>query len=273
MFKLKKVVTITQSPFIQDGLYVDSEGNVYTTCGGLVNKNTLGIYVPTTGEFKVISNDMMGSIDITSINNDILYVTNYDDNTLRKFNKKTGKTDVLTNGLDGPAGIEMDKQGNMYISSFGAPPNYKGNTIWKVYPDGKKEVVVQDNELFRPQGLAWFDEETLLVSNSSNGKLFLLNVISKELKLFVNTGEWHGNLAIGRGKIYIASNRGHKILEFNRKGKLTATFGSSEPISKDGPLNTANFENPLGLAFSPDEKILYVSQIKNGKLRAIIFEE
>lgn len=269
----QKVVTLAQSPYIQDGLFVDSKGNVFTTCGGLVNKTTIGLYSPETKEFKVLSKEMKGSIDITSLDDRFLFVTNYDDNTVKRYDRKTGKTENWASGLDGPAGIEIDQQGNLYVSSFGAPPNYSGNTIWKIDPQGNKEKLIEGNELFRPQGLGWFDEETLVVSNSSNGKLFLLNVKTKALNLLLNTGQPHGNIAMGRGKIYLASNRGHKIFEIDRSGKITATFGNSTPESKDGPLAEANFANPLGLAFSPDEKTLYVAQIQNGTLRAILFDQ
>jgi sugar lactone lactonase YvrE len=267
------VKSLFQHNQIADGLYVSRDGKVFTTCGGLVQKNSIGIYDPENKDFALISSEMRGSIDIASNDDQILFVTNYDDNSVKSFNRKTGKTSTVATDLDGPAGIEIDKKGNLYVTSFGTPPAYKGNSVWKITPEGDKQLVIQSDELFRPQGIGWFDQNTLIVSNSSGGKLFLLDVEKRELKPFAMTGQSHGNIAIARDLIFLACPQGHKILVLNRQGQLISTYGMDKPETKDGSLETSYFVSPQGLAFSHDEQILYVSQIANGILRSIVFNK
>lgn len=62
------------------------------------------------------------------------------------------------------------------------------------------------------------------------------------------------------------------ILVLDKQGDLMAAYGNSRPESKDGKLDDASFFDPLGGALSSDEKIRYISEIKTGKLRSIVFE-
>lgn len=269
----QQVNTLISHSHIAEGLFVTGDGKVFTACGGSVDKNSIGMYDPVKKEFVLVSNEMKGSIDIASNDDQTLFVTNYDDNSVKSFHVKTGKTVTIATGFDGPAGIEIDKEGNLYLTNFGAPPAYAGNSVWKITPKGEKQLVIQSDELYRPQGIAWFDQKTLIISNSENGKLFLLDVEKKTLKPFITTGKKHGHLTIGKDLIFIASPGSHKILVLNRQGELISTYGGEKPGTTDGPLATASFVTPLGIALNPDETILYISQIHNSTLRSIKFKE
>lgn len=269
----QQVNTLFSHSHIAEGLYVAGDGKVFTACGGSVDKNSIGMYDPVKKEFVLVSNEMRGSIDIISNDDQTLFVTNYDDNSVKSFNVKTGKTTTLASGFDGPAGIEIDKGGNLYLTNYGAPPAYAGNSVWRITPEGEKQLVIQSDELYRPQGIGWFDQKTLVISNSANGKLFLLDIEKKELKPLVTTGKKHGHLTIGKGQIFVASPGSHRILVLNRKGELISTYGGEKPGTMDGPLGTASFVSPLGLAINPEETILYISQIHNNTLRSIDFSK
>lgn len=154
--------------------------------------------------------------------------------------------------------------GYLYVTNFGAPPTYNGQTIYRINPEGGKELLLKSEQLHRPQGLVKIDDHTLAVSNSQNGKLFLLDTQNKELTLLAEAGMPLGNLTFGHNVIYGASNKGNQILKIDLKGQV----GKLCCTEKEGDL-----VNPLGIDFDEKNNRLIISEAQRGNLKALDLNE
>ncbi|MEQ8926826.1 MAG: hypothetical protein RLO81_13485 [Fulvivirga sp.] len=249
-----KLTLLATHPDIQDGVLVEN-GKVYTTCGGLIRKTSIGLYTDSDG-FKILSNEFAGSIDIDS-DNEYLYVTNYDDNTIKTYNKSTGEVNTITGELDGPAGIEMVGD-FLYVTNFGAPPVYSGNTVMKIAKDGTKEVFLESSELLRPQGICELNPKTLIIASKAN--LYTLDLESKELKLIAETGLSVGNITIIEDVIYAAANKHNQILKITLDGDVESICcdDSDEKLTK-----------PLGIDYDEENNRLIIAESQVGRLKAL----
>lgn len=264
------VETITTHPKIVDGIHVDAKGNVFTTPGGLMQGTSIGRYLPS-GKFDAdYQSGFSGPIDIDQNRNGILYITNYDNNSLMSFNPSTKEISTILSGLDGPAGLAIDKSGNIFVTCFGAPPAYAGKKIIKVKPDGSSETWLESNDFFRPQGICFDDEGNLWVSNTPSGKIFKIDMKTKNPKLMLDFKNKIGNMVFRKKDrhFYFASQSKNSIYRLSKTGIIELIAGTETSGYVDGDAKQAQFNRPLGLGFTIDEDTLYVSEA--GKLRRII---
>lgn len=265
------VMTLAQSRLINDGLFVDSDGTIYCGCGGLAGQTSVGVISPD-GTVTQLPNKFAGTIDLTRVDEQLV-VTNYDDNSLKAFDPKTNSVRQVINGLDGPSGIELLGD-RLYVSNFGAPPGYRGQQITIV--DAKTfEIIdaIKDDRLMRPQGMAVINKERMVIANGVNGRLFILDTTTGKLEDLTTLGLNTVNLAFDGTLIYSANNRAHQIMVTDLQGRFMTFAGDGVPETRNGALNEARFKNPLGVAFSLDGRMLYVSQAKDGVLRRITLPE
>lgn len=83
---------------------------------------------------------------------------------------------------------------------------------------------------------------------------------------------WYpGKIAINAGGQLAISDSNHNRVVFanHLDGKIEAVAGSGVAGFKDGDLATAQFNNPLGLAFNPEDNTWYVADTNNHAIRAI----
>ena len=121
------VETVVSHSEIRDGLHVDPSGNIYTTSGGLAGFE-IGKYDIQTGNFNpLFATGFFGPVDVDVYRDSLLIVTNYDNNTVSSYNLNTGQINVIATGLDGPAGIVIDADENIFITSWGGAPDYAGH--------------------------------------------------------------------------------------------------------------------------------------------------
>ena len=266
------VTTIATSPLINDGMFVGKSNNIYTTVGGLIGGTQVGKISPT-GEVSVLSDGFSGTIDVYTADEELFYVTNYDDNTLKTYHTKTNKVSTITKGLDGPASIAVDKKGFLYITNFGAPPAFAGNSITKVDPkSGEKSVFFQSKVLFRPQAIIYNPDGFFYLVNTPRGRIFKLTE-NKVLSDFTFINAPIGNIAKKGNTIFGTSNRGHQLYVIDTDGNYMTFSGNGEAGTVDGTIENARFQTPLGLTLSNDKKILYVAQASNGSLRKITIND
>lgn len=271
----QQVETIISHPKIVDGLHVDPAGNVYTASGGLVGGFEIGKYIPGTNQFNAFfANGFFGPIDIDQFQDSILIVTNFDNNTASTYNMNTGQVSLLTSGLDGPAGIAIDSNDNIYITNFGAPPTYTGHTIQKITPQGLSYVFVDSSALLRPQAICFNGQGELIVHSSQS--LYKVNFADSSLVHWVSLGVGVGNMAYRQrdSSIYACSGGSvDRIMRIDAQGSVSVFSGSTDGY-QDGHVSTALFSNPLGVAISPTEDTIYISEAGTARrLRRIIMDQ
>lgn len=265
------VETLIQHPKIGDGLHVDKDGNVYTASGGLVNGTEIGKYDIASNTFKFdFMVGVFGPIDIDQRANGDFIVTNFDNNTVSSINPSNGFATTIATGLDGPAGIAIDGNDNIYISNFGAYPTYKGHQIHKITPSGVVSVLADSSLLLTFQAMIFNGKGELIVS--SQNKLLKVDTETGALTVWVDLG----NLSFGHmvyrtidSCIYATATSQSKIYKINNEGVATIYAGGVSGI-QDGDLATAQFKNPLGIGISPNENVIYVGDAN--RLRRIIID-
>jgi tetratricopeptide (TPR) repeat protein len=94
---------------------------------------------------------------------------------------------VVSSGLGGPTGIATGAAGELYVA------NYSKNSIVKILPNGKQQVVAQSGLLAGPIGL---------VRDPRNGHLYVANYLKNNLIRITPEGRM-SLLATGFGKPYM----------------------------------------------------------------------
>ncbi len=265
------VETLATHPKIKDGMYVDSEGNIYTTSGGWADGFEIGKYDIDAENFTYnYFTGVNGPIDIDERANGDYIVTNFNNSTVVALDPNTNQITQIASGLDGPAGIAIDVEDNIYISNFGAGPLYEGHQIHKITPEGVLSVLADSPLLFRFQAIVFNGEGELIVS--SQYKLFKVDTITGELTEWVDLETFGFGHMIYRtldNSIYGTASGESKIFKIDAQGEVTV-FAGSVAGYEDGDLETALFNSPLGLEISPNENILYVTD--SNSLRKITID-
>ena len=71
------------------------------------------------------------------------------------------------------------------------------------------------------------------------------------------------------GSVYVADRDNQVIRSIDPSGKVVVFAGTGSKGFADGPAHSAQFNEPYGVALSPDEKTLYVADYLNHAIRAI----
>lgn len=266
---IKDVLTLVSNPKIKDGMFVDNSGHVYTTSGGLQNGTQIGQYNIDTENYTTnFKTGFFGPIDIDQKSDGLLVVTNFDNNTVSTVDLNTSEVITIASGLDGPAGIAIDAEDNIYISNFGEQPTYSGHQIHKITPSGVLTVLSDSDLLFRFQAIVINGQGELIVSSKS--KLYKVDTETGDLELWADVNLGFANMVFRHkdSSIYATSASG-RIYKIDSAGQATVFAGSTPGLAVDGDLSIAKFNRPQGIELSPDENILYVTDSE--RLRRIIF--
>ncbi|MDW3195040.1 MAG: hypothetical protein R8G66_21890 [Cytophagales bacterium] len=210
---------------------------------------------------------------------------------------------VFTRGHFQPVGIDVDSEGNVYVSNFNANSIQKitptaavttfatsdalsggggiainnegvlfnaffaGSTIFQI-TEGTVDSYVTDGSLQGLVGMTYDPEEDkLYASNFNDGTIFHVSSDGTRT-LIADTPLSIGHLAYKNGLFYATGWHQHQVMEISKDGEITATIGTGVNGDRDGT-EDATFNSPNGIAVSLDGKYVYVTQ-GNGKLRKII---
>ena len=249
------VETIISHPELRDGLHVDAQGNIYTASGGFAGFE-VGKYDIQEQTFEPnFATGFFGPVDVDQYRDSLLLVTNYDNNTVSSHNLNTGQNTIIADGLDGPSGIAIDAQENIFVASWGNAPNYAGQEIHRIHPNGTVTDYINSPLLYRPQAMTFGLDGALVVN--SNGTLYRVNAADSTLQYWINLGENTGHMVFRQADSCIYATAGNRILKITPDGDFSVFAGSSEGY-QDGSLEDAHFRGLLGIHFSPGEDTLYV---------------
>jgi DNA-binding beta-propeller fold protein YncE len=179
---------------------------------------------------------------------DTLYVSDFANNAIERFDS-SGNGEVFANtDLDGPLGIAFDSSGNLYVA------NQNNNTIVRFDTGGNGTVFANANSgLDIPHGLAFDTNGNLYVSNVGNSTIVKLD-------------------ANGNGTVF--STAGLNVpsgLAFDSSGNLyAANWGDSTVVRFDSSGNESLFatglDYPQGLAFDSSGNLFAVNYGDNGPI-------
>lgn len=156
---------------------------------------------------------------------------------------------LLLSAFDHPSGLAIDAKGNVYVADS------ENNAIRRISKDGKVTTLAGNGNIGSDDGAgkaATFDHPSDVAVDNN-------------------------------GTVYVADTLNHVIRKITSDGKVsTLTAGSEQPVEyfpgavdfmgdfKDGPIATAKFNEPSGLALDAKGN-LYVSDRGNQRIRYIDF--
>ncbi|HEY5037596.1 MAG TPA: NHL repeat-containing protein, partial [bacterium] len=162
---------------------------------------------------------------------------------------------VLTTGLNGPGGVGVDGQGNIFVSEWNA------GRVSVFHANGAFVRSFASGQLFHPSQVLMDNANGLLyIQDYSNGRVSAWNQNGTAVTVYGAgmLSEPHGMALDGQGNLYVGDSANHRIVEFNLStGGAVTTFGTLG--SFPGKLNY-----PEGIAFGPDGN-LYVAESGNGR--------
>src|SRR5215204_212899 len=145
--------------------------------------------------------------------------------------------DGKPSGFSDPFGVAVAKDGTVYVADAG-----ESNRIRKISPDGNVATLAGGNEGFA-DGVG-----TAASFNSPSA------------------------LALGPGdNIFVADTGNNRIRKITPEGQVSTVAGNGTPGYVDGPVATAQFNGPIGLAVSEGGDI-YVADTYNDVIRMITTE-
>jgi sugar lactone lactonase YvrE len=210
-----------------------------------------------------------------------LFVADFDNGVVREVTPE-GETTTLVQqaGFSRPFGMAVTPSGALFVqtdrNSMGAPTG----ALWSVAP-GSGVASLELDDVGRVRGIA----------SLSDGRLILADVFAHTLRIYdpatgsesplagqSNTpGYADGpgatarfnsplDVVVGSGnQIFVADSENHRIRRVTLGGAVTTIAGTGTPGSTNGPLLTASFATPVGLAL--DGEAIFVSEFGSGTIR------
>ncbi|MFT5303417.1 MAG: sugar lactone lactonase YvrE [Mariniblastus sp.] len=182
----------------------------------------------------------------------------------------SGKLEGTSNKkLKEPTGIALDSDGNLFICNLydrgksGGP----GGFIVKMTPAGESTIFCESKLLNQPIGIVCAKDNTLYVSNSSDGKVIKISTEGEASELAtIGTGlspEGRGNgyLALFEDSLYVVSRHEHRVYKVSIGGTVSEFVGIGKRGNKNGAPEDCSFSIPMGIAISPDGKAMYLSEV------------
>lgn len=154
--------------------------------------------------------------------------------------------------------MEADPHGNLYVSDSGDLfKTGKGGAIYKITPDGKVTLLindVKDARIKAPNGLLADDTGDVLIEvDFASGILYSFNQKTGALTdIAEGFGGGDGIVHHSNGTMYVSDWKNGKVFSVNTKGDVT--------LLKDG------YQSAADIAITKDEKYLMVPDMKAGEL-------
>ena len=217
---------------------INSSADVTTFAGSASTGKKDGLGTAATFYHIVgIAIDLSGNLYIADSGNSLVRKI-ASDGTVTTFagNGKTGRIDGsrLNASFNVPVCVATDDAGNIYVS------DHYNHLIRKITPDGMVSTLAGS-------GTAGFNDGKDSAASFKN--------------------PW-GLAADRAGNVYVADYSNNLIRRVSANGRVTTIAGNRTFGSADGPLLSASFNNPMGIAVDKFENI-YVADYFNHKIRKI----
>ncbi|NQZ74521.1 MAG: hypothetical protein HRT61_00155 [Ekhidna sp.] len=174
------------------------------------------------------------------------YASYYGGGYVTKY-KSDGTSLLFASGINGPIGIAVHSNRDVYIT------NFNENSISKVTPNGNRSIFVNNNSglINGPDGLVIVEGE-LYAINFYDGKILRISSSGEPSLLATLPGNGNGYIAYREGYFYAPSYNSNRIYQIDMSGKYEIIAGNGTESSVDGPGALASFTNPNGIAIAGD---------------------
>jgi sugar lactone lactonase YvrE len=261
-FKSVSTLASTGLANTTDGLSVGANGDIYVS-GGPGGQNILR--VTPEGEMSVFAAgfNTNGSFFDSHGN---LFVANYDGSSVHKITP-AGVVTTFASALDGPAGVWVDPNDNVFVSLFGANFSGVGATVMKITPDGVVSTYATGGGLQDVIGIIGDENGRIYASNWATGSLF--DITDGNVNVLAADVGRTNMICYTNGHIYMPNMADALVRRVSLEGAVEIFIGTTTRQTIDGPLAIADFERPNSCAFTPDGTIMYVMDRDNGLLRKV----
>jgi sugar lactone lactonase YvrE len=248
--------------FNGDGLRLDKDGNVFvgTSKGHTVFK------VTPKGEITLFASLASGSANGSYFDSKgNLYVANETAGIVHKITADGNVSDYMT-GLDGPAGIYIDEQDNMFISLFGySSPAAK---VLKVTPDMVTSTYASGGGLMNVVGITGDGHGRYFASNFYTGEIF--EITDGTVKQLGASETRVNHIKYANGYIYTPNPMDQVVRRMDMNGKFEILAGTKSVAgSDDGEGELAKFSRPNSIDISKDGKTAFILDFNTGDVRTI----
>ncbi len=261
-FKSVSTLASTGLANTTDGLSVGANGDIYVS-GGPGAQNILR--VTPEGEISVFAAGFSTNGSYFDSHGN-LFVASYTESSVRKITPE-GVVTTFASSLDGPAGIWVDENDNVFVSLFGANFSGIGATVLKITPEGVVATYATGGGLQDVIGIVGAENGRVYASNWAAGSLFDITDGNVTL-LAANVGRTN-MICYSNGHIYMPSPADAWIRRVSLAGAVETFIGTTTRQTVNGPLAIADFERPNSCAFTADGTVMYVMDRDNGLLRKV----
>ena len=243
----------------------------------------------------IIRDKIAGEISLDALDKKLsLVIKKYKKNMLRKksiiyVSKATKQRGILRY----PGKLSIAPDGKLIAIANSNMNNIividkKGEVIQKI-GSGIKGAVDSNmikSSFFKPQGVAWLDNNALLVADTYNHKIRLIELDSDKVTTKAGSGmqgaplkyleekialkaklnsPW--DIAIGKNTAYIAMAGSHQILAYDLDDTVSYLAGIGYEDIEDGDFKHCSFAQPSGLSLNNDK--IYVADSEASGIRDI----
>jgi len=212
-------------------------------------------------EWEILSNISPNNVAVQNKIDNIKYQGIIPEKTFRYseliLNKTYKSVDFKRFGFDKPTDLSVDKEKNLYITSFSS-----GKLI-KIDPNGNGVSITQPSFSGKLYGIDNFKDK-IAVSDFKNDTIYILNTSGTKLNKFggqgSGPGKFHGPEGLcfdEKGYIYIVDSGNHRVQKFDINGRFILKFGSKGKY--EGQLS-----NPTDVVFR--KGMLYVTDTGNRRI-------
>lgn len=185
--------------------------------------------------------------------------------------------------LQFPAGVGVDRDGNVYVADF------NGNLVRKInVATGIITTVPGTTQIFKPADVAVDNSGILYVTSWGLNRVFKVTP-DGTVSVFAGTGEPFSPIGDGgpatqanmleprgiavdsAGNVYIAQERSHRIRKVTPSGMITTVAGNGGEtlvVGDGGPANRAFINTPYGVALDSAGN-LYIAEYRGYRVRKV----
>lgn len=218
----------------------------------------------------------------------IAYVTDFDSNRLRRIDM-TGKVTTIVSSaeLNRPFGIALTPEGFLYVEADGndrLQHSVDSGTLWRVTPStGEMKLILRDHG--RPRGLALLTDGRIATADYMHHVIEVIDPVTGTATPIAGVPNVPGHvnspngatatfaqpwdLIVGLdGDLIVTEFDNHVLRRVSMTGQVSDFAGTGVPGHQDGPIATAQFFEPKGIAIDSTGAI-YVTEAGNHDVRKI----
>jgi DNA-binding beta-propeller fold protein YncE len=263
---------IVNASGLPEGIAVDSNGNLYTsTHSGTSDVNASGSGIWKTNKFGsrfLFAEGIERPRGITVDADDGVVVAQTGNGSIIRIDQE-GNREILVSGLNAPTGVAISPEGEIWVAETGV--DLDGGRILKLSADGEIESFdTAQSGLTAPRGLCFDSEGSLYISSANHGEIYKTTQDGElERLVSIESSDGVGYLTWGGDRIYAAGMNTPYVYEILPESQTYSVLaGNGIAGFENGPMENANFFEPIGVAFDETSRLLYVSE-RSGGVRKI----